>query len=254
MKINKLIEKLIIGLLVISFNACSGDMFEDTLTNDDNASDINMEEYAELVQSSEFKEYSSKYVGLETVVDDLTSKMSNEEKNDFLNVANLYLSDPERYQALFEYQTAQLIANDNSHDVRKKYVSLLEAKESLVNNEHLYSLIKKDNILIKEELQKGLGLERDKLSPVIKTRTEGGKFGQCVSLCRSQYDNDIYYANLAYGCASAVNIGFCLASAGTSIGGNIWTQMGLIAAVNIARQQARSDYDNCVANCRLSYT
>lgn len=57
-------------------------------------------QYEAVLQSNEFKEYDSKYTNLMSIIDDVASRMTEEEKNELSKLGELYVSDPERYSTI----------------------------------------------------------------------------------------------------------------------------------------------------------
>lgn len=208
-------------------------------------------DYDMIIESREFKMYDFQYGNFTTMIREITSRMSQTDQEEFLNLARLYRSDQEKYQSLFEYQV-KMILGDDSTKIMNVYSSLLQTKEVLLKNEVLKKKIEVNEELISANLQeKWLGIDNKLLTPMIKTRTEN-QVQNCIDRCKRQYDIDMEAIEREHACATAVNIGTCIATGGTSFLGNLIAQVGIGGAYIIACDHAKKSCENCIDGCRNS--
>lgn len=214
--------------------------------------------YEAVLESSEFKEFDSKYTSFMAVIGEVTSRMTQEQKEELLKLSNLYMSDPERYNDLFTYEVANVFNNDLIR-AKERLSSLLEAQKYLVKNKKLSQNIKGNEKLILAELQVNRDINSkvmNNFTPIVKTRREIDdldKLRECKSLCKESYDNTTDALDTAYLCETAFNVLACVLSSGADIAPAVVIQLGLTEALYIQRDLAVKDYDICIRNCELSW-
>lgn len=211
-----------------------------------------------VLRSSEFKEYDSKYADFMSIIDEVRARMTEEEKLELLKLVKLFISDPQRYETLLEYQAAKILGNDSIR-AKEAFISALGAKQELVKKEDLMKEIKGNENFIFEELQANRDLNPVIISsstPIIKTRVEDNSFKlrRCQSSCKASWDNRTNLADKSLVCASALNVAMCLATAGIGAAfAGVATQMMLTVAYRNEMDAAAIDYGICMENCETSY-
>lgn len=247
---------LVFMLSCLIMQSCNSD-YDEFVADTSVSNNETVTQYEAVLQSNEFKEYDSKYTNLMSIIDDVASRMTEEEKNELSKLGELYVSDPERYSTLFRYEVTKVLGNDSIR--AKGALSLvLEAKNNLMKNEKLKKEIEGNEVLISAELKVNRDINSRFISgytPILKTRVENNldKLTECNSLCKESYDNRTDVADAALLCGTAVNIAMCLGSLGVSAPGGVVTQLGLTIIYRNEKEAALKDYDICTRNCELSY-
>lgn len=222
------------------------------LSMDEENQTSSVTDYGIVVRSQEFKEYDVQYGDFVSLVREVTSKMSQEDKDELLKLAALYRSDQEKYQSLFEYKVASILGEDSTR-ISNAYSLLLEKKKVLLENKTLKEKIADNEELISMNTrEKWMGIGDNQFVPVrttLKTRSENDKIQRCKERCYRQYEIDLRGIDADYACATAVNIASCIATGGTSGFLNLATQLGLGIAYTIACDGARDTYQLCVDGC-----
>lgn len=211
-------------------------------------------DYEIVVRSQEFKGYDFQYRDFVSLVREVTSRMSQEEKDELLKLAALYRSNPEKYQSLFEYKVASILDEDSTK-ISNAYCLLLEKKKQLLENKTLKEKIAgNEEIISLNTREKWMEIDDNQFIPVrmtLKTRSENenDKIQRCKERCQRQYEITLKGIDADYACATAVNITSCLATGGTSGLLNLATQLGLGLAYTVACDCARDTYRLCVDGC-----
>ena len=137
---------LVFMLSCLIMQSCNSD-YDEFVADTGVSNNETVTQYEAVLQSNEFKEYDSKYTNLMSIIDDVASRMTEEEKNELSKLGELYVSDPERYSTLFRYEVTKVLGNDSIR--AKGALSLvLEAKNNLMKNEKLKKEIEGNEVLI----------------------------------------------------------------------------------------------------------
>lgn len=209
-------------------------------------------DYNTVLQSREFEEYDAQYGNFVSLVREVITRMSQEDKEEFLKLAILYHSEPDKYQSLFEYKVV-LILGDDSTRISNAYSLLLEKKKVLLENKTLKEkLVGNEDFISMDIRDKWMGTNSKHLvttRTTLKNRSESDKIQRCKDRCWKQYEITLKQIDAEYLCASTANIASCAISGGTAILGNLIIQVGLGAAYIIACEAARDTYDLCIDAC-----
>lgn len=246
--------------LVLIVQSCSFeyDRFVDEVDSPQNAmTRSNGMEYDVVLQSQEFEEYDSNYANLIGIVNEITSRMSKEEKTELLKLGKLYLADSKRYETLFEYKVANILGSDSVR-TKEVFFSVLEAKKKLIENKNINEKIKGNEQLITAELQinrKQNSLFMRNSTVMLKSRTENNldKLSECKSMCKEEYDIKTDKIDAMYLCGTAINLALCLGSLGYGAPAGVINQIGLTMVLQIERDEAIKEYDLCIRGCELSW-
>lgn len=247
---------MLVMLTAFIMHGCSleNDEFLDRmdLSMDEENQTSSVTDYGIVVRSQEFKEYDVQYGDFVSLVREVTSKMSQEDKDELLKLAALYRSDQEKYQSLLEYKAASILGEDSTR-ISNAYSLLLEKKKVLLENKTLNEKIAGNEELISMGLrEKWMGIGDNQFVPIrttLKTRSENDKIQRCKDRCYRQYEIQLKSIDSDYACASAANIISCMATGGTSFLFNLAIQTTLGAAYIIACEGARDTYQLCVEGC-----
>lgn len=241
--------------LVFIVQGCSFeyDRFVDEVDSSQNAlTRSNGMEYDVVLQSREFKEYDAQYGNFVSMVREVLARMSQEEKDEFLKLATLCRSEPDKYQSLFEYKVA-LILGDDSTRISNAYSLLLEKKKVLLENRTLEEKIAGNEDIISMNIRDKWMETNSKhfvtTRTILKNRSESDKIQRCKERCWQAYQITLKGLDDDYACASAMNIASCLATGGASGVLNLALQIGLGAAYLSACDRARDTYELCVDGC-----
>ena len=240
-------------LLGVIFQSCNSD-YDEYVDEAEHSKKENTTDYDVVLQSREFKNYDFKYSNLMVIIEEVTCRMSKEEEVELIELAKLYMSDSDRYSALFRYKVANILGSDSIR-VKDAFASVLEAKKTLMNNKKLSDKMSGREKLIFAELQ----INRDAVliegtTPIVKTRTENiSKLAQCKAICISEYESTDHKLAELYLCGSAVNIALCAMSSGAAIPIIVIEQIGLTMAIDAERREAIRVRENCYRRCDLDW-
>lgn len=241
--------------LVLVAQSCSSDYdrFVDEVDSPQNAmTRSNGMEYDVVLQSREFKEYDAQYGNFVSLVREVITRMSKEEKDEFLKLATLCRSEPDKYQPLFEYKVALILGGDSTR-ISNAYSLLLEKKKVLLENKTLEEkIVGNEGIIsmdIRDKWMETNGKHLVTTRTTLKSRSESDKIQRCKERCWKQYEITLNQIDAEYLCASTANIASCAISGGTTIIGNLIVQVGLGAAYIISCEAARDTYDLCIDAC-----
>lgn len=243
-------------LTMALFYSCSNDYYDDTSLENNTSQEI-ISDYDLVVQSREFQEYESNYSEFICTVSEITALMSDEEKKELVNLADLYRTDPSRFQSLFEYKIG-IILGDDSVRIKESYSLLLESKENLLGKKNLKKKIEENEDLVFTKLQDGIiAINTPNLAPLIKTRgpetVDSDKLRKCKDICYDECQNKLKTLKRDYICTSAINITTCMLSGGTTGPFNFLTQIGLSTTCVVKVDEARDAYDICIRRCELDF-
>ena len=101
---------LVFMLSCLIMQSCNSD-YDEFVADTGVSNNETVTQYEAVLQSNEFKEYDSKYTNLMSIIDDVASRMTEEEKNELSKLGELYVSDPERYSTLFRYEVTKVLGN-----------------------------------------------------------------------------------------------------------------------------------------------
>lgn len=241
--------------LVLIVQSCSFeyDRFVDEVDSPQNAmTRSNGMEYDVVLQSREFKEYDAQYGNFVSLVREVITRMSKEEKDEFLKLATLCRSEPDKYQSLFEYKVA-LILGDDSTRISNAYSLLLEKKKVLLENRTLKEkLVGNEDIISMNIRDKWMETNSKYLVTTrvaLKSRSESDKIQRCKERCWKEYEITLKGIDDDYACATAMNVASCIATGGSSGILNVALQIGLGAAYISACDRARDRYELCIDAC-----
>lgn len=227
-------------LIAVLFYSCDN--------SDDALIDQSIFSKQQIEDSEEFTTYKNDYIDLVRQMQGVIDETSDADAQKVIELYKLYISEPDKYKDLLEFQIKNIVGKDSILFI-KKVEDVIVEKRRMIDHLNLKKVNDLQRTSLSKELMdnayqyqtKGISISR------VKTRSETS---ECEDNCARDRDDDINFAQDLAMCGTAVNTLTCLATAGGS--SLIWwvTEFGIAYVHDRTVAKAWEDYEKCIKRCK----